>query len=335
MKSFLGRRLKQDVVNSVGLVLLPARSILGSEELELLRMHRIDPFSIMIEEEAEIAAVSSETRMKQVVQHAKELFNTIQITKKIPLLEIREEIVPAVQQMTENANIFQLFEAVRAKDDYTHQHNIGVGVLATLIGKWMNLSANELTTLSLAATLHDVGKVRIPLEILNKPGKLTREEYEIIKRHSLYGYEMLKDTVGVGPRVAAVALQHHEREDGRGYPNGLKKDKIDLFSKIVAVADIFHAMTSKRPYHEPMPFHEVITEMRGGTFGEFEPEIVSVFLEHITRHLVGNQVILTDGRRGEVVYINPHDTGSPLVKIHNEFVDLSKERLIQILTILA
>ncbi|MEW9697785.1 HD-GYP domain-containing protein [Paenibacillus sp. SI8] len=335
MKSILGRRVRQDVVNAVGLVLVPARSIIGSEELELLQMHRVDLFSIIFDADAELASVSSETRMAQVVQHAKELFQSIQVTRKIPLLEIREEVIPAVQQMTENPNVFQLFEAVRAKDDYTHEHNIGVGVLSTLIGKWMNLSAKELTTLSLAATLHDVGKVKIPLEILNKPGKLTKEEYEEMKRHSLYGYQMLKDTVGVGSRVAAVALQHHEREDGRGYPYGLKSDKIDLYSKIVAVADIFHAMSSKRPYHEPMPFYEIIGQMRNGTFGELEPEIVSLFLNNITRHLIGNQVVLSDGRQGEVVYINPHDLGNPLIKVNDEFLDLSKSRHIQIQTIIA
>ncbi|MBD0380410.1 HD-GYP domain-containing protein [Paenibacillus sedimenti] len=335
MKRFLGRRVKQDVVNSYGLVLLPAQSVIGSEELELLQMHRIDLFTIIFDVAAEPAKVSSETQMQQVVQNTKALFHSIQLTKKIPLLEIREEVIPAVQQMTENPNVFQLFEAVRAKDDYTHQHNIGVGVLATLIGKWMNLSAKELTTLSLAATLHDVGKLRIPSEILNKPGKLSREEYEIIKRHSLYGYEMLKDTVGVGPRVAAVALQHHEREDGTGYPNGLKNGDIDMYSKIVAVADVFHAMTSKRPYHEPKPFHEVLGEMQNGKFGEFDPEIVSVFLNNITRHLVGNQVVLSDGRQGEVVYINPHDAGNPLVKVGDEFIDLSKDREIHIQSVIA
>ncbi|NEW05493.1 HD-GYP domain-containing protein [Paenibacillus sp. SYP-B3998] len=335
MKSYLGRRVKQDVVNTVGLVLLPAQSIIGSEELELLMMHRVDLFSIIFDVEAEATKVSCETRMQQVVQHAKELFSAIEMTRKIPLLEIREEVIPSVQQLSENPNVFQLFEAVRAKDDYTHEHNIGVGVLATLIGKWLNLSGRELTTLSLAATLHDVGKVKIPVEILNKPGKLTKEEFEEMKRHSLYGYEMLKETVGVGPRVAVVALQHHEREDGRGYPYGLKKEKIDLFSKIVAVADIFHAMSSKRPYHEPMPFYEVIGEMRKGTFGELEPEIVSVFLDNITRHLIGNQVVLSDGRQGEVVYINPHDEGSPLIKVEREFIDLSKDRHIHIQTIIA
>ncbi|OPH52984.1 phosphohydrolase [Paenibacillus ferrarius] len=335
MKNFIGKKVKHDIVNSVGLVLIPAKATIGTEELELIQMHRVDMSSIVWEMPAKSVAESSEVLMQQTVKQAKQLFQGIQTGRKIPVHQFREEIIPAVQQMTENPNIFELFEAVRAKDDYTHQHNIGVGVLSTLIGKWMNLSSAELATLSLAATLHDVGKVKIPLEILNKPGKLTKEEYTVIKQHTVFGYEMLRDTVGVGHRVASVAIQHHEREDGRGYPFGLKRDQIDVYSKIVAIADIFHAMSSKRPYHEPMPFYEIIKQMREGTFGEFEPEIISVFLSNITAHLIGNDVLLSDGRRGEVIYLNPHDIGSPLVKVGNAFVDLSKERNIQIQSILA
>ncbi|MEC0229282.1 HD-GYP domain-containing protein [Paenibacillus alba] len=335
MKSFIGKKVKQDIVNSVGLVLIPAKATIGTEELELIQMHRVDMSSIVWEMPAKSVTESSEVLMQQTVKQAKQLFQGIQAGRKIPVHQFREEIIPAVQQLTENPNIFELFEAVRAKDDYTHQHNIGVGALSTLIGKWMNLSSAELATLSLAATLHDVGKVKIPLEILNKPGKLTKEEYTVIKQHTVFGYEMLRDTVGVGHRVASVAIQHHEREDGRGYPFGLKRDQIDVYSKIVAIADIFHAMSSKRPYHEPMPFYEIIKQMREGTFGEFEPEIISVFLSNITGHLIGNDVLLSDGRRGEVIYINPHDIGSPLVKVGNAFVDLSKQRNIQIQSILA
>ncbi|GGA12922.1 hypothetical protein GCM10008018_67360 [Paenibacillus marchantiophytorum] len=335
MSSYIGRKVKQDVVNSVGLVLIPAKAIIGNEELELIRMHRVDMSMIMWETPVKTVTESCEMRMQMTVKQAKQLFQSIQADRKVPVHQFREEVIPAIQQMADHPNIFELFETVRAKDDYTHEHNIGVGVLSTLIGKWMNLSSTELATLSLAATLHDVGKVKIPIEILNKPGKLTKEEYAMIKQHTIFGYELLRDTVGVGHRVASVAIQHHEREDGRGYPFGLKKDQIDIFSKVVAIADIFHAMSSKRPYHEPMPFYEIIKQMREGTFGEFEPEIISVFLTNITAHLIGNDVLLSDGRRGEVVYINPHDIGSPLIKVGSDFVDLSKERNIQIQSIFA
>jgi HD-GYP domain-containing protein (c-di-GMP phosphodiesterase class II) len=262
--------------------------------------------------------------VQQVVDASKELFDSVKITHKIPLMEIRKEILPVVQQASGNSNVFQLFEAVKAKDNYTYQHNIGVGILSTLIGRWLNLEESDLSSLSLAAILFDVGKVKIPDEALNNPGKITDDEFQIIKKHTIFGYELLKETIGLNNRIALVALQHHERNDGNGYPFGLKQDKIDLFSKIVAVADIFHAMSSKRPYHDPSPFHEIVSQMRRGIFGKLDPLIVFVFLENINKRMVGKNVVLTDGRVGKVVYLNTHNMENPLIKIKDEFIDLSK-----------
>ncbi|MNZ78344.1 Cyclic di-GMP phosphodiesterase response regulator RpfG [compost metagenome] len=272
---------------------------------------------------------------QETVSKSKELFQYISFSHKVPLTEISEEILPAIHDVSQHRDIFELIEVVRAKDDYTYQHNIGVGVLSTLIGRWMNLGEAELSVLSLAATLHDVGKIKIPIEILNKPGKLTDDEYELIKKHTVYGYDMLKETSGSNPLIARVALQHHEREDGGGYPLGLKKHNIELFSSIVAVADIFHAMSSERPYHEPLSFHDIITQMEHGRFGELNPHIVSVFIENIMQKTVGQQVVLTDGRRGEVVLLNPHRINTPLIKIDEQFIDLSQEEGLRIKEIIS
>lgn len=127
-----------------------------------------------------------------------------------------------------------------------------------------------------------------------------------------------------------TALQHHERNDGKGYPLGLKEEQIDSYSKIVAVADIFHAMSSKRPYHEAMPFHLIVEQMRRGSFGALDPHVVSVFLENIVKRTVGRDVILTDGRVGEIVYLNPHNIETPLIKIDGEYIDLGKMRDLKI-----
>lgn len=327
MDSYIGRRVRYDVINSNRVTLIRERTILNSDHINLIKNHNIDLNTIMFISKDEDQCIKS---VKQVVDRSKELFNNINFTKKIPLMEIRTDILPIVNEISENTNIFQLLQSVKATDEYTYQHNIGVGILSTLIGKWLKLSATEMATLSLAAILHDVGKIRIPLEVLNKPGKLTDDEFKLIKKHTIYGYELLKDTVGLNQRIPIVALQHHERSDGTGYPFGLKQDKIYHFSKIVAVADIFHAMSSKRPYHNPIPHHEIINQMRKGIYGDLDPVIVSVFLDNITTRMVGENVVLTDGRIGEVVSLNPHNIETPLVKIFDQFVDLSKEHNLQI-----
>ncbi|WP_438495055.1 HD-GYP domain-containing protein [Paenibacillus sp. IHBB 3054] len=329
MDSYLGRILKNDLINAYGVTVIPARSVLNAEHLELIRKQRINTLDIVFTDEQPQTPACREM-VNGVVEVSKDLFNSFRLTRKVPLADIRKDVVPVVQEISLLPDIFALFEAIQGKDDYTYQHNIGVGVLSTLIGRWMNMGQAELSVLSLAATLHDIGKLKIPPELLNKPDKLTAEEFAMVRKHTIYGYEMLKETTGANSHITLTALQHHERNDGKGYPLGLKEEQIDSYSKIVAVADIFHAMSSKRPYHEAMPFHLIVEQMRRGSFGALDPHVVSVFLENIVKRTVGRDVILTDGRVGEIVYLNPHNIETPLIKIDGEYIDLGKMRDLKI-----
>jgi HD-GYP domain-containing protein (c-di-GMP phosphodiesterase class II) len=307
-----------------GLVLIPSGTRLKQEHLRMMQLHRILPEELQLT--APPAPDISAEMIRQAVRYSKDMFDNIKLHKKVPLMEIKTELIPIIRQAAENPDLFKLFEAVRAKDEYIHQHNVGVSVLATLLGKWCNLDEHELNLLSLGAVLHDVGKIRISDEILHKPGKLTPSEFSEMKRHTIYGYEILKEAVGLHPRIAHIALQHHEREDGSGYPLRLKASQIDPLSRIVAVVDIFHAMSSTRPYQKALPFYEIVNGMRQGLFGELDPGTVSLFLRHVAKGMIGKQVTLSDGRSGEVIYINPHEETKPLVKMENGFVDLSRER---------
>lgn len=324
MDNYLGRTIKNDLINAYGVTVIPANSKLNAEHLELIRKQRIDAMDIIFTDEAE-QAPPYQQMVNSVVDSSKEMLESYRISRKIPLADIRKDVVPVIQEISRNPDIFALFSSVQGKDDYTYQHNVGVGVLSTLIGRWLNMNEADLSVLSMAATLHDVGKLKIPSEILNKPGKLTEEEFTLVKKHTIYGYEMLKETTGANSRITLAALQHHERNDGKGYPLGLKEEQIDSYSKIIAVADIFHAMSSKRPYHEPTPFHMIVDQMRRGSFGALDPHIVSVFLENIVKRTVGRDVVLTDGRVGEIVYLNPHNIETPLIRINDEYIDLSKQ----------
>lgn len=339
MEQLIGKKVQHDILNAYGVTIVPANSFISRESLQIIMNHRIDLNAIVLASEQKSSNPKKSIQIGELVQQtvnvSKELFESILVSRKVPLMEIRNQVLPAIVQLSKNQDIFELFEAVKAKDDYIYEHNVGVGVISTLIGRWMNLEESELMILSLAATLHDVGKVKLPLEVLNKPGKLNEVEFQLVKKHTIFGYELLKETTGISLRIARVALQHHEREDGKGYPLGIKKENIDLFSSIVAVADIFHAMSSKRPYHEPLSFHEIVSQMSDGKFGVLNPQIISVFIENMMKRLVGKQVLLTDGREGEVVYINPHNIETPLIKLADYFLDLSQERNIHIKSIIA
>ncbi|AIQ11318.1 HD-GYP domain-containing protein [Paenibacillus durus] len=338
-----GKKVKFDIVNKNGAVLVPADSVLNGDTLRLLQQHEINPLDVLVQA-SEVGTPGAEVRtpgtaptklIQGAANYSKALFDRLQFDRKVPLIEIKNGLIPIVRQISRHPDLLELLESVKAKDEYTHQHNIGVGVISTLIGQWLDLEESELALLSLAATMHDIGKVRIPQELLSKPGKLTKEELVEMKRHTIYGYEILKGTVGLSPRVMLVALQHHERLDGSGYPLHLKKGEIDFWSQIVAVADVFHAISSKRPHQDPMPFYKVVTLMRQGSFGELNPEIVSLLLDKLIHGLLGKKVVLTDGSLAEVVHINALDDLHPLVKIEDSLLDLSRNRDIHIQQILS
>jgi HD-GYP domain-containing protein (c-di-GMP phosphodiesterase class II) len=331
MNHLIGQKVMHDVMNARGVMIIPAKKVIREQHLELCHLHNIDLFSIILESDNGTVSNPASVLAVQIMEQSLFLFQSIRLNRKIPVLEFKNTILPVIDQIEEDPNIFRLLKAVKAKDEYTHCHNIGVSVIATLIGKWLNMEKMDLAALSLAALLHDVGNVRIPLEMLNKEDVFRQDEFEFFKQHTIYGYEMLKDTVGISNRVALVALQHHEREDGSGYPLGLKKVQIEPFSKIVAVADVFHAMYSKRPYQEPFALSEIIKELKIESFGKLDPHIVSVFIRNITNKWIGKQVLLSDGQKGNIVYMNPYEEAKPLIQMNNNhFIDLSRHRMLQI-----
>lgn len=174
--------------------------------------------------------------------------------------------------------------------------------------------------------LHDMGKTRISDNIVEKPGKPNEAEYEDMKRHAIYGYELLKNIPGIPPSIALTALQHHEREDGQGYPLGLSGKDIHLHAEIVAIADVFQAMSSNRVYHQAMPFYKVIEQMNRDMFSKFNPEILMELESRFMSTLVGKEVMLTNGRFGTIIMINPYNPLKALLKTGTEIIDLRMEK---------
>ncbi|MFD0681036.1 MULTISPECIES: HD-GYP domain-containing protein [unclassified Paenibacillus] len=332
----IGVSIKKDIYNRVGNLLVPANTKLKEEDIRRLMNHRVDLREIeyWVQKDHEAVPDPVARLIEDASNQVKEIFEAIRYENSIPLKQIMKSLVPGIRKVAESANLFRLLSGLRSKDDYTYKHNIGVGVLATLIGKWMNLDENELSMLILGATLHDVGKMKVSNEILHKPGKLTDTEYRLMKRHTILGYEMLKNIAGTPHRVALIALQHHEREDGSGYPFGVKADKLDDLTQIVSIADVFHAMTSQRSYHAASSLFSVIRQMHSDVYGKFNAKIFFVFMNRMMESMVGNEALLTDGRKGTIVMANRFDPIRPLMKVDSYFIDLSKERSINLQEIL-
>jgi len=178
--------------------------------------------------------------------------------------------------------LLAIVTAIDKRDNYTHQHSKNVARISLEIGRRMGLSQQELEKLEFSAILHDVGKIGIPDSILLKPGKLTDEEYKVIKNHTVYGAEILSQVKYVDEAILSGALEHHERLDGSGYPYGKKGEEISLFGKIIGIADVFDALSSKRTYKEAWDFGEVLKVIEADVErGKFSKEVFEKLLESV------------------------------------------------------
>lgn len=326
----VGKSLDEDIIDVDGRILLVSKTILHEDHLQKLNNHKL---KLKDESNSETTIEIDRPCDHLILEASKEIetiFNVARYAKNIQLMDIKIKILPIIKHMVDNHSIFNLLASMESNDKYTYRHNIGVAVLATLLGRWLNLNSLELSLLCTAAVLHDIGKMKIPDEILNKPGKLTDEEFSIIKKHTTYGYELIKNTDGASHQLALVALQHHEREDGSGYPFGLKSHEIEKLSKIVALADVFHAMISNRVYQRGRPIYQVIKQLQNDFQGKLTPEYIIIFVQKMMESMVGSEVLLTNGSKANIVMINPSEPTRPLIKVEDEFIDLSKNRLINI-----
>ncbi len=220
-------------------------------------------------------------------------------------------------------HIFDMLHNMPVHDDSIYEHSLNVALISATIGKWLKLPEADINGLLLAGLLHDLGKTEIPAELLNKRGRLTDEEFAIIKSHPKKGYELIRN-IPLDVKIKEACLLHHERCDGSGYPFGVSGNKISLYAKILAIADVYDAMTSPRSYRQALcPFKAIeIFEQDG--FYKYDLKSLMTFLENIGFSYLNNSVLLSDGRKGEIVILNKLYLSKPMVKCGEEFVDLSK-----------
>ncbi|RKN60781.1 HD-GYP domain-containing protein [Paenibacillus ginsengarvi] len=350
----VGKKLIHNVVTATGMVLIPEHTILTDSHIEKLEKFGIDLFDIQVElveepagqeppkpsritEEAAELPVLQTVRVdagilaKRANAKLQEIETCILNTGKIPLSDIEENVLPTIMEATQSWNIYKLFADLKAEGDFRFKHSIGVAFMSAVLGRWLGLDEQETANLAIAASLSDIGTIRLPSTLLQKQSELLPHEREILKQHTILGYEILKGS-GLDERVALVALQHHEREDGSGYPYGIKSAEIDRFSKIVAMSDEYLAMSSEWPLRPTLPFYKVIQRMNEDIVkNRFDSVIGMTFINRLMSAQVGSDVSLTDGRRGKIVLIHPNYPTRPLIALEGAgFIDLNKTDSVQI-----
>lgn len=220
-----------------------------------------------------------------------------------------------VDEIASSKNVLINLVDIKNMDSYTYEHSLSVAILSLVLGIELRLNKIELYNLCIGALLHDIGKAFISKDLLFKKDKLADDEYRIIKEHPLKGYDYLKNNIQLTAQSRIITLQHHERLDGSGYPNGLSGDKINKLAKIVAIADVYDAFTSDRPYKKASPPHEAIEYIMGSAGRYFDFDMVQAFIRKVVPYPVGTLVKLSNGEIALVEETNPSMPLRPKVKI--------------------
>ncbi|MBO1514097.1 HD-GYP domain-containing protein [Metabacillus bambusae] len=217
--------------------------------------------------------------------------------------------------LTDNRTVLNLLATTKICKNHVYTHSLNVSIYASQLAIANGLPQKKIEEIGLGALLHDLGKLFIPVEVLNKPGKLTKEEFEQVKSHCELGFENLRRVHEIPLTVAHCALQHHERIDGAGYPRGLKGTEIHEYAKILSVADVFDAVTSHRVYRPGMLPHKGIEILYSGSGTQFETNQIQLFKNCIAIYPQGLTVKLNDGRTGIVSKYNFHSVGRPEIRV--------------------
>ena len=257
------------------------------------------------------------------IANLKEHFNSIIAGGNADCCSDLLEQCEALFKSKTTLELFDMLANMRNLEDPIYSHSLNVGLIARCIGKWLHLSKSDLNTLTLAGLLHDIGKTQIPEDILNKPGKYTDEEFATMKTHPLLGKKILNGK-GFDSRILAATLQHHERSDGSGYPRGLMEDEIDDFAAIIAIADVYDAMTSARAHRDPLCSFQVINQFEKDGLNKYHTKYVLTFLEHMANTYNNSRVMLNTAKTGRVVYINKSDLSRPVIQLDSgEIISLA------------
>jgi len=267
------------------------------------------PIRASFRQEAKIARrIHRET--KQLI---KGLLNDIRLGKSVDAAASKHMVGELAESVIRNPSALVWFTHLKKRDEYTSDHSLNVCIVALAFGRHLGLPKEVLSEIGIGALLHDVGKMRVPLEVLNKAGRLTEDEFELVKQHTVHGRDILYASDGVPGSAVHIAYAHHERSSGKGYPEGRTSDTLPIHSKVVAIADVYDAITSDRAYHDAIPSHEALKRMYAWRNSDFDSDLVEKFIQCLGIYPIGSLVELSSGDVGIIVEVNPRQRLRPKV----------------------
>ncbi|MFV0516051.1 MAG: HD-GYP domain-containing protein [Aminipila sp.] len=336
----IGMCVGQDLHTENGQLITPSNTIVTPTLIKKLKRFKIETIEIVSESKTDppisedifnVKDTESFKQFKSKCTEAKQSltnsFDSILESKpNISHLSIIKGLSSVLYENNKNnLNLMDMIYNIHEHSDLVYTHSINVGMIAGQLGRWLGFSEADVQLLTTCGLFHDIGKLLIPREIVEKPGKLTDVEYKIIQTHTIKGYELLEQFDSLDDRIKKVALFHHERCDGTGYPMNFNCEQLDSFSKIIAIADTYEAMTSERSYRSPICPFTVATYFEEEGLKKYEPKYVLKFIDKMLVSYLHSKVVLNTNQLATVIMINKSQKSKPLVALEDgSFIDLAK-----------
>ncbi|MFA7270759.1 MAG: HD-GYP domain-containing protein [Sterolibacterium sp.] len=290
---------------------------------------------VMLSEEVKQAAKTC----AKATEAVRGMFQEMRMGKAISPAAANDFVEEIAASVSRNPAALISLARLKTADNYTYMHSVAVCGLMIALGRQMELDQNSIREAGMAGLLHDIGKATLPMKVLNKPGKLTDEEFIIVKAHSTEGHHILTEGKGANENLLNVCLHHHEKTDGSGYPDRQKGEEISLFTRMCAVCDVYDAITSNRPYKQGWDPSESIKKMTEWCSGHFDRKIFQTFVKCIGIYPTGSLIRLSSGRLGVVLDQSESSLLTPQVKVFfstrtktyvkPEIVDLSRHGMLE------
>lgn len=250
-----------------------------------------------VEEELEAAKEAH----KVVTDQVSSVLDDVRVGNKAQISELKRAVVQMEESILRNPDAFMWLRRLKSKDSYTYAHCIDASVLAIAFGRQLGMPRGQIQTLALGALMFDMGKMKLPEELLSKPEALTDDEFTLMKKHVGFSVEIMRETKGVSEYSIEMAATHHERFDGSGYPNGTSGGDIPLLGRVAGIVDFFDAVTSERPYAQARSPHEAIRDLYALRNTAFQDELIEQFIQTLGAYPVGTLVELSNGEAGIVI----------------------------------
>jgi HD-GYP domain-containing protein (c-di-GMP phosphodiesterase class II) len=329
-------RLGKCIYNEEGLILLNHHVELS--QLLITRLQQLGIDFLYVEDSATEDVqvdepISGETRVRALSEIRSNFRSVMEGTSKLKLSKqavmgkaFGNVMKLIMDDLSSREGTMVMLLNMNVLNNYLFQHSLNVCIYSTLLGMVSGYSKEQLLTLGMGSLLHDIGKTKINLELVKRPRKLSPEEFSEVKKHAEHGFKLLKDEPNIPLLAAHCAFQHHEREDGTGYPRGICGSEIHDFAKWVAITDCYDALTTHRPYRNAMLPHQAMEMLFAGATTLFDYKKVSTFRDNVAIYPIGITVTLDSGEKGVVVRVNPAVPQRPVVRV---LFDADSQRITQ------